>query len=182
MVMDQRKEAMSDEDLHDAYEPVDPEVVEKQIAVQEISKKDATRFYDRIRRKISEYVEKKGHALGKTAEYLLLAPDVFMLLLRLSLDDRVSARNKVLLGTGLAYFILPIDIMPEAIIGPIGFLDDLVLAVYILETMLVDTDEAILREHWSGGDDLLHTIRSVLQAAETLVSKDFVERVKKWVS
>ena len=141
----------------------------------------AQRFYDRIRHRITSYVESKGKVLGKSAEYLLLVPDVFMLLFRLALDERVSSKNKVLLGTGLAYFIFPIDIMPEALLGPIGFLDDLIFAVYILETMLVDTDEAVLREHWSGKDDVLDMIRNVLKQAESLVSKDVIERIRKMI-
>ena len=90
---------------------------------------------------------------GKTGEYLLLAPDVFVLLWRLVNDPRVNAKNKVVLGSGLAYFLFPLDIMPEAFFGPIGYLDDLVFAVLLLKKMLADTDVAILREHWSGSED-----------------------------
>ncbi|MBW3670433.1 MAG: hypothetical protein KY432_02040, partial [Acidobacteria bacterium] len=66
-------------------------------------------------------------------------------------------------------------------IGPLGFLDDLVFAVYILNRMLLDTDEAILREHWSGDEDLLDMIRRVLKVGDNLVNKKFVDRVKKIV-
>ena len=41
-----------------------------------------------------------------------------MLLFRLLRDARVSTANKALVGMGLAYYILPIDILPEAIVGP----------------------------------------------------------------
>ena len=36
-------------------------------------------------------------------------------------------------------------------------------------------------EHWSGDEDVLKVIRRVLGAADTLVSKDFVGYVKKFV-
>jgi len=172
---------MQDEPRDEAEEP-DELVDEHEVrAVQVVPHDRARRFYDRIRRRITTYVESKGKVLGKSAEFLLLAPDVFMLLFRLALDDRVSAKNKVLLGTGLAYFIFPIDIMPEALLGPVGFLDDLILAAYILETMLLDTDEAVLREHWSGDDDVLDIIRRVLKQAESLVTKDVIDRIRKMV-
>ena len=67
--MDQPENEPHDENLHEPFEPVDPEVVEQQIAVKAVSKKDATRFYDRVRRKIFAYVDRKGHSLGKAAEY-----------------------------------------------------------------------------------------------------------------
>lgn len=137
----------------------------------------ARRFYDRIRENIRRFLEKKAH-LDKSAEYLLLVPDMFMLLWRLVNDSRVTAKNKVLLGSGLAYYLFPLDLMPEGFLGPIGYLDDLVFGVYLLNRMLVDTDAAILREHWSGADDVLETIQNVLNAADNLVGKDMLGRIK----
>ena len=98
-----------------AAEAIDPEILS-----EPVSESKATRFYDRIRSNIAAYIDRKGPALGKSAEYLFLVPDVFILLFRLAKDERVTGKNKVLLGTGLAYYIFPLDIMPEAILGPIG--------------------------------------------------------------
>lgn len=146
-----------------------------------LSETKADRFYDRLRSSIGAFVDKRGAKLGKVKGYLLLVPDVFILLFRLFRDDRVSAQDKALLGTGLAYFIFPLDVMPEGIMGPLGFLDDLVFAAYILNKMLLHTDEEILREHWSGEEDVLEMIRKVLRAGDNLVNRKFVDRVKKIV-
>jgi uncharacterized membrane protein YkvA (DUF1232 family) len=142
-----------------------------------VSNDRAQRFYDRIRENIRGFLEKRAH-LDKSAEYLLLVPDVFMLLWRLINDARVNAKNKVLLGSGLAYFFFPLDIMPEALIGPVGYLDDLVFAVYLLNKILKDTDAEVLRHHWSGSEDVLKTITNVLNAADTLVGKDLFGKIK----
>lgn len=139
----------------------------------------AERFYDRIRSRIQSYVDSKGAAVGKTAEYLLLVPDVFILLWRLVNDARVSGKNKVLLGSGIAYYIFPIDLIPEAFVGPIGYLDDLVFGVYILNRILTDTDEAIVREHWPGTEDVLGVIQKVLGAADHLIGTEIVDRIKR---
>ena len=132
-----------------------------------------------MRDNIRRYLDGKGSVAGKTGEYLMLAPDVFVLLWRLINDSRVSAKHKVMLGSGLAYYLFPLDIMPEGLIGPLGYIDDLVFAVYLLNKMLTDTDAAILREHWSGGEDVLETIRKVLQAADNLVGSDILGKLKK---
>jgi uncharacterized membrane protein YkvA (DUF1232 family) len=139
----------------------------------------AQRFYDRVRTAIHEYVARKGSAAGKTAEFLLLVPDVFILLWRLASDGRVEGKNKVLVGSAIAYYIFPFDIMPEALLGPIGYLDDLVFGVYVLNKVLKDTDPSILREHWSGSTDVLDSIQRVLNAADSLVGSDFLGRIKK---
>jgi uncharacterized membrane protein YkvA (DUF1232 family) len=139
----------------------------------------AARFYDRLRRAIRNYVDKKGGVLGKTADYLLLVPDVFILLWRLATDSRVVSKDKVLLGSAIAYYIFPFDIIPEALMGPMGFLDDLVFGVYVLNKMLGTMDVAILREHWSGSEDVLATIQRVLNAADSLVGSNMVAKIKK---
>ena len=144
-----------------------------------VSRERADRFYDRMRENIRKYLDDKGSLAGSTGEYLLLAPDVFVLLWRLINDKRVNAKNKVMLGSGLAYYLFPLDIMPEGILGPIGYLDDLVFAVYLLNKLMTDTDVEILREHWSGRDDLLETIRKVLGAADNLVGSDILSKFKK---
>jgi uncharacterized membrane protein YkvA (DUF1232 family) len=156
------------------------EMMEESTAVAgPVSHERADRFYDRMRSAIRGYLEKKGTLAGNTGEYLLLAPDVFVLLWRLVTDSRVNAKNKVMLGSGLAYYFFPLDIMPEGFLGPIGYIDDLVFGVYLLNKLLADTDPEILREHWSGRDDILVTIRNVLNAADNLVGSDILGKIKK---
>ena len=151
------------------------------VATRPVSEAKMNRFYDKLRRTIESSLRRGDSKPRKWAEYLLIVPDIFMLLVRLVNDARVSGKNKILLGTGIAYFILPIDLMPELILGPIGYLDDLVLAVYILNRILTDTDEELLREHWSGSGDVLETIQRVLRSADGLVTKDLVGRFKKLI-
>jgi uncharacterized membrane protein YkvA (DUF1232 family) len=139
----------------------------------------ATRFYDRIRNTIQRYIDNKGALVGKTASFLLLVPDVFILLWRLTSDSRVNGKDKVLLGSAVAYYVMPFDLIPEAIMGPAGYLDDLVFGVYVLNKILGSVDASILREHWSGSEDVLDTIQNVLNAAESLVGTDLVGRIKK---
>lgn len=147
--------------------------------VTPVSEERANRFYDRVRQSISRYLEKKGGAVGKTGEYLLLVPDIFILLWRLVNDAAVNGKNKVLLGTSLAYYLFPFDIMPEGFMGPTGYLDDLVFAVFVLNKMLGDTDAEVLRRHWSGSEDVLATITRVLDAADNLVGSEMLNRIKK---
>ncbi len=137
-----------------------------------------TRFYDRVRRSIQSYLDKKGGALGKTGEFLMLVPDVFTLLWRLTTDPRVTGRDKMLLGSAVAYYIFPFDIIPEALTGPMGFMDDLILGVFVLNRV-IGSDPEVVREHWSGSEDVLATIQRVLGAADSLVGSDMVNKIKK---
>jgi uncharacterized membrane protein YkvA (DUF1232 family) len=162
-------------------EDFNDELEESTKAAGPVSPERAKRFYDRLRERIHNYVDGKGAVAERGADFLMLVPDMFILLWRLTNDSRVNAKNKVLLGSGLAYYLFPLDIMPEAILGPIGFIDDLVFGVYLLNKLLTDTDAAILREHWSGEEDVLQAIQRVLNAADTLVAGELMPRLKKLV-
>src|SRR5438045_1084584 len=117
--------------------PHEPEVSEAEVVEPEdVSAEKANRFYDRIRGRIQKYVDDKGGTLGKTAEFLLLVPDTFILLWRLVGDSRVTGKDKILLGSAVAYYIFPFDLIPEGLLGPIGYLDDLVFGVYVLNHLL----------------------------------------------
>ena len=143
----------------------------------ETEKRNVDRFYDRLRGRIHRYAE-GSRAVERVVDLLLLVPDVFMLLWRLMNDSRVSGKDKVLLGRGVAYFMFPLDVVPEALLGPIGYLDDLIFGVYILNKLIVDTDVEVLREHWSGHEDVLDMIRRVLDAADKLLADDIVAKLK----
>jgi len=146
-----------------------------------ISQDRAQRFYDRIRGSIQRYIDRKGGALGKTAEYLLLVPDVFILLWRMANDKRVAGKEKVLLVSGIAYFVFPFDLIPEGLLGPVGYLDDLIFGVFVLNKLLTSVDVEVLREHWSGSEDVLQMIHRVVSAADQLVGSDLVGRLKRMV-
>jgi uncharacterized membrane protein YkvA (DUF1232 family) len=102
-----------------------------------------------------------------------------MLLWRLVNDARVNAKNKMLLGSGIAYYLFPIDLLPEGLIGPAGYADDLVLGMYLLNKILSETDIEVLRQHWSGSEDVLSAIQRVLNAADKLLGSDMLGRIKK---
>lgn len=172
---------VDDESRPETGSATEAEVEEAIARPERVTSERAERYYDRIRNSIHRYLEKKGSVAGKAASYLLLAPDVFILLWRLTNDGRVTGKNKMLLGSAIAYFVLPLDFIPELVAGPIGLLDDLVFSVYVLNRMLLDTDPAILREHWSGDGDLLDAMQRVLTAADNLVGSDLLNKLKKMV-
>jgi uncharacterized membrane protein YkvA (DUF1232 family) len=92
-----------------------------------------------------------------------------MLLVRLSRDDRVSSVDKMKLAGAVAYFINPLDLTPELILGPLGLVDDVALAAYVLRDVLENTDPAVVREHWEGDADVLDLIWQILDVADQML-------------
>jgi len=128
------------------------------------------RFYRRLRDRVKRWAERR-EIPEKRLEYLLAAPDLFVLLSRLALDSRVPARTKAKIAAGLAYFLTPLDMIPD-FLGPPGFLDDVVVAAWILNTVVVQLnqlDPSILEEHWEGEQDVLDRVTWIVDRAEEVL-------------
>lgn len=136
------------------------------------------RFYDKMRAKIEAFIRERG-GNDTVAKYVLLAPDLFVLLTRLMLDKRVNLPAKAIAGVAIAYFITPVDFIPEVLIGALGLLDDVVLAVYALRKILTDVDRSIVEEHWNGEEDLLKMITRVVTSADDLIGKKLVRKIEE---
>ena len=127
-------------------------------------------FYRSLREKVAGYS-------GAYADYVLLVPDLFLLVTRLMLDSRIEGRHKVYMGAALAYVISPIDLISERRFGAVGYLDDLVVIVAALNMLINESDRAVVVEHWTGKEDLLATIQKVLGQADELMGKGRLEKI-----
>jgi uncharacterized membrane protein YkvA (DUF1232 family) len=144
-------------------------------------------FYDKLREKILELIEKRaGRPGGKltedTVRLLLLVPDVFILLVRLALDKDVPGSARAMIGGAIAYFILPFDLLPEAVLGPVGYLDDLVLAVAVLAQAFGGDLEPYARKHWSGSEDLRVVMQDVTKASRAMLGQNLYDRLRRLLS
>ena len=129
------------------------------------------RFYDKLRNKVSKYC-------GTHSDIVLLAPDIFMLLVRLMKDNRVSAKQKLIVSSVIAYFISPIDIIPEALLGPFGYTDDIIIAVMVMNKIINETKEEVIVENWSGKGNILALIQNILTISNSIFGKK-IESLKK---
>jgi len=144
-------------------------------------------FYDKLREKILHVVEKREGRRGAkltegTVRALLLVPDVFILLVRLALDKQVPGSTRALIGGAIAYFILPVDLLPEALLGPVGYLDDLVLAAAVLAQAFGGDLEPYARKHWSGSEDLRVVIQDITETAQSLLGQNLYDRLRRLMS
>lgn len=138
-------------------------------------------FYQFLRRRINSWSRQRHRDRFPWAEWLLIAPDLFYLLIRLGTDSRVHWKHKARLAAAAAYFILPLDFLPELILGPVGFLDDVVLAAMVLNDMINESDPSLLEEYWTGEKDILKTVQAVLSKADQMLGSGMVRRLGRWI-
>jgi uncharacterized membrane protein YkvA (DUF1232 family) len=135
-------------------------------------------FYQKMRRKINTWAHNEVESPKWFVDYILMAPDLFHLLVKLTADPEVPASEKLKLGVAIAYFITPVDLIAELIVGPIGFFDDVVLASYALNAMINRVHPELIKKHWAGEEDVLTFIQSVLLSADRLLGSGLFKRIK----
>jgi uncharacterized membrane protein YkvA (DUF1232 family) len=143
----------------------------------ESDKKAASDFYQHLRERLRQWVKEKGKN-HKYADYLLFAPDFLHLLCKLSIEPEVPTSSKAKLAAAIAYFVSPADLMPEGLLGPIGYLDDIAIAAYVLNQIVNETGEEVVRKHWAGDGDILSIIKTIISVASDMLGSGLWEKIK----
>ena len=113
---------------------------------------------------------KRHEAKGRMRNFLMFLPNMVMLLGRLLKDARVPTAEKALFLGAIVYVISPIDLIPD-IFPFIGQVDDIYIVALTLLRLVNRTDETVVREHWSGGGDIVSLSDSIASIAPTLLPK-----------
>jgi len=135
-------------------------------------------FYQQMRDSIQIWLKGKG-VNYQFADYLLAAPDLFHLLCKLAIDKEVPVSEKAKLTGAIVYFISPLDFLPEALIGPLGYADDVAMAALALNSLINKTNPEIVRRHWAGDKDILDFVQQILQVAEEMVGSGLWAKILK---
>lgn len=112
----------------------------------------------------------RREARGRMSNFLMFLPNMVLLLGRLLKDMRVPVAEKALFLAAIVYVISPIDLIPD-IFPFIGQIDDLYMVALTLLRLVNRTNEDIVREHWSGGGDIVALADSIASIAPILLPK-----------
>ncbi|MGI9069510.1 MAG: YkvA family protein [Pyrinomonadaceae bacterium] len=101
---------------------------------------------------------------------LLFIPNMLLLCARLLTDSRVPGTEKALLAGAIVYAIVPLDLIPD-MIPFVGQIDDAYLIALTLLRLMERTDPRIVREHWSGGGDVVELVGAAAMLAAKFLPK-----------
>ena len=114
--------------------------------------------------------KERGELKSRMSNFLMFLPNMFMLLGRLIKDNRVPITEKALFAAAIVYVIMPLDFIPD-IFPFIGQVDDIYLVALTLLRLINRTDEPVVREHWSGGGDIIKLTDSIANLAPDAASE-----------
>ncbi|MGE5676323.1 MAG: YkvA family protein [Mycobacterium leprae] len=112
-------------------------------------------YYQKLRERITSFTEERAPRwLGPLVPWVLAVPDFFALMVRLARDERVPASAKVLAALAVAYFITPIDLIPDPL-PVIGEVDDVAVALFAIEQIAKRVPAEVVQENWPGEGEVL---------------------------
>ena len=101
-------------------------------------------YYDFLKYEINNFE-------GDFDNFILYIPEFFKLLCDL-LEEDILKEEKRMINTALAYFVVPNDIIPEDIYGPMGYVDDIYVCSVVLK-QLYNKYENLICKHWDYDED-----------------------------
>jgi uncharacterized membrane protein YkvA (DUF1232 family) len=112
----------------------------------------------------------KADAKGRMRGFLMFLPNMVKLLGRMLKDTRVPTAEKALFLAAIVYVISPLDLIPD-VFPFIGQVDDMYVVVLTLLRLVNRTDASVVREHWSGGGDIVSLADTIAGIAPKFLPK-----------
>lgn len=115
---------------------------------------------------------------GIYKDILKHCPDLFQLLCNLLKDKRTDWHTRLSINAALAYFVVPVDIIPEEKHGVIGYIDDIFLCSYVLDDIRKTVSEKLIIDNWEGKGNVIEIINNVLTKSKRIIREEYSDILK----
>jgi len=138
-------------------------------------------YYQKLRERVRQWAAQKAPRwMQPLVPWILVGPDLFVLLVRLARDERVPAAVKVMTGAVIAYFIMPVDLIPD-IIPLVGEVDDVAVAIFALEQISRRVPAALIQELWPGEGKVVDLVRAGTALFSRALPSRMLESIRRMV-
>ena len=114
--------------------------------------------------------KEKSALRGRMNGFISFLPNMVKLLAGLLKDARVPTAEKALFIAAIVYVISPLDFIPD-FFPFIGQVDDIYVVALTLLRLVNRSDASVVREHWSGGGDIVALADSIAGIAPRFLPK-----------
>lgn len=124
-----------------------------------------------------EFIDFESVLLNNTKDYsgnfefvIKRSPQLYRLICDLLIDDQLDKEIRSNLFSAVGYFIIPKDLYSEEEFGPIGYIDDLMLVIFILKKI----------EDVYGFDRIKESSSLIPSDLERIMNKEFADIINKY--
>ena len=105
-------------------------------------------------------VENLENYEGEYASFIDCGPNLFKLLCDV-LDEDIDKESRLQVNAAISYYVVPMDVIPEQIYGPYGYIDDIFISVYVLKKLAEKYSFDLLQEVWDRDSNVREVFRSL---------------------
>ena len=150
---------------------------EPEIKNEKLDQNQNIKFLSQLNRKLDTWLNSSEGENHEHRELLAQVPNIFSLLCKLADNNVVSEKSKSKLAKAITYFHLKFDLIPEAFIGPPGYLDDLIISALTIRYVMDYDNKDVVRNSWEGNKDITALIAEIIEKADDLVGPDIHKKL-----
>lgn len=106
---------------------------------------------------------------GNYNEIIDYCPDLLKLLADILNEKVISPEYRLKICAALGYFVAPLDVIPETIYGPEGYIDDLFISIYVINEIIDEYGYDFIVGLWSGEEELDGVLENCYDGSESFL-------------
>ncbi len=130
-------------------------------------------FYDTLIENLDSYN-------GEYASFIDCGPNLFKLLCDI-LEYDITANLRKDICCSIAYFVLPMDVIPEQIYGPYGYIDDIFLSIYVLRLVADEYGYDFIQKIWDSPQDIKNVMDDCNSKAMEVLKEEEINAILTYV-
>ena len=104
-------------------------------------------FYDTLIENLDSYD-------GEYASFIDCGPNLYKLLCAVLDSNELTQDLRLTVSAAIAYYVVPMDVIPEQEYGPYGYIDDIFISVYALKKVADELGYELLQYYWEFDTDV----------------------------
>lgn len=121
----------------------------------------------------AEYLRALARQVGGYAgiwkEVIALTPSYARLMFHLLRNPRLAPRHRLWVDAAIAYLVSADEVIPEAEVGPYGYIDDIFCCAYVAHRVASELGWEAVEEGWSGDGSAREASERVLAREQELL-------------
>lgn len=139
----------------------------------------------KMEHKFQDYYDVLSHNLesykGEYAPFIDHGPELFKLLNELLIQRVVSSDYKLKICAAIAYYVVPMDVIPEQVYGPYGYIDDIFITAYVIKDLADKLGYEFLERFWEGNGKLKSVVEECYENSKEVLEEEKTQEVLNFV-
>ena len=131
-------------------------------------------FYDTLIDNLKGYEEEYD-------SFIDYGPELYKLLCSCLNSKKVNSDLRLSISAAIAYYVVPMDVIPEEIYGAYGYIDDIFISAYVLKFLAEKYSFDFLQEAWDFGNDVEEVIEDCYEKSLESLTDEQIEAILFYV-